>query len=215
MKIHRTLAFLIFLSLALSALALPVQTVKALPPNVIVVRALSFTPPATCGRSWLDPCDLQTAIEKAQAGDEIWVAQGTHKPTRENDRSASFELKNGVTIYGGFSGDGGDIDLSRRDPEQYETILSGEIGEPEKPDDNSYHVVKYVDFTLNAGETPLSLTGLRSKEGMPTAKRALAMSMDGAAESISPAAVRSLPTSPSATIGGFEEAAYTTAAVLN
>jgi hypothetical protein len=47
---------------------------------------------------------LATAIAAAVAGDEIWVAAGTYKPTTGTDRTASFNLKNNVGIYGGFAG---------------------------------------------------------------------------------------------------------------
>ena len=36
-----------------------------------------------CG-SWTTACDLQTAIFNANAGDQIWVAIGTHKPSTSN-----------------------------------------------------------------------------------------------------------------------------------
>jgi len=112
------------------------------------------------GLSWYhaDP-DLQSALQKAQAWDckQIWVAEGMYKPTNSSDRLISFELLDGITIYGGFPTGGGT--LFDRDPNAYETILSGDIATPFDQNDNSYHVVKCEDvnnavldgFTITAG----------------------------------------------------------------
>ena len=35
---------------------------------------------------------------------QIWVAKGTYTPTTGTDRNASFVLRNGFTVYGGFAG---------------------------------------------------------------------------------------------------------------
>jgi len=78
-----------------------------------------------CGDSWANACSLQHALKDLAdgGGDEIWVAAGTYTPgaTRED----TFQLKNGVALYGGFAG----------------TILSGDIGDSGSSADNSYHVV--------------------------------------------------------------------------
>jgi len=57
--------------------------------------------------SWAQACELQTALYIAVPGDQIWVAAGTYKPTTSSNRSASFQLKSGVAIYGGFPAEGG------------------------------------------------------------------------------------------------------------
>ncbi|PNW37119.1 UNVERIFIED_CONTAM: hypothetical protein BEN50_01975 [Euhalothece sp. KZN 001] len=91
------------------------------------------------GSSWNNAyTDLQSAIAAAQSQDEIWVAKGTYKPSDFN-RSDSFTLKNQVEIYGGF--DGTETERSQRNIDLNPTILSGEIGNPNTIDDNSYHVV--------------------------------------------------------------------------
>jgi predicted outer membrane repeat protein len=81
---------------------------------------------------------LQSAITAAQAGDEIWVAAGTYKPTTGTDRTASFTLKNNVAIYGGFAGT--ETARNQRNIASNATILSGEIGASGIAD-NAYHVV--------------------------------------------------------------------------
>ena len=60
---------------------------------------------ATC-MNWVDACgDLQTALDLAVPGDEIWVAEGSYRPDRgTGDRKGTFQLLSGVAIYGGFAG---------------------------------------------------------------------------------------------------------------
>lgn len=93
------------------------------------------------GSSWNNAyTDLQDAITASQDGDQIWVADGTYKPTDGQDRSISFQLKSGVEIYGGFAG--GEASLEARDIESNQTILSGDLGIADDNSDNSYHVVE-------------------------------------------------------------------------
>lgn len=88
---------------------------------------------------WEDTCELQTALVNAAAGDQIWVAAGTYKPTTDTDRTATFQLKSGVAIYGGFPADGGEWET--RNWETNLTTLSGDIGVVGETNDNSYRVV--------------------------------------------------------------------------
>ena len=125
------------------------------------------------GASWTDAfCHLQDALAQAEYGDQIWVAEGTYKPSQDvNDvlaRYEAFELKNGVAVYGGFSGS--ETSLSQRDYENNETILSGDLAGDDganfaNNDENSRHVIIGDDmdettildgFTItggNAGDT--------------------------------------------------------------
>ncbi len=75
------------------------------------------------GSSWQEATnDLQEAIDAAQAGDEIWVAQGVYKAKKlispSKKRSYAFILKEGVSIYGGFAG----TEKSREERERQEGI---------------------------------------------------------------------------------------------
>ena len=61
------------------------------------------------GLSWETAMgDLQDAINASEAGDEVWVAAGTYKPVKLINSSVadsrSFIIKDGVSLYGGFSG---------------------------------------------------------------------------------------------------------------
>ncbi|TVQ39399.1 MAG: hypothetical protein EA370_04750 [Wenzhouxiangella sp.] len=96
---------------------------------------------ANNGSSWTDAfTDLQLALAQAQSGDEIWVAVGTYLPTSdETDRDATFQLKNGVALYGGFAGS--EEELGQRDWQDNPTILSGDINDSTDLDGNSYTVV--------------------------------------------------------------------------
>ena len=83
--------------------------------------------------------DLKEALNNAKAGDEIWVAKGTYKPTTGADRAASFALKDGVEIYGGFSGM--EIERQERNYRDNKTTLSGDLGKSGDNSENSYHVI--------------------------------------------------------------------------
>jgi hypothetical protein len=94
------------------------------------------------GLSWVTAYDdLQDALNEANDGDAIWVAKGTYKPDANdpNNRSISFDLVEGAGLYGGF--DGSETARIERDWTVNETILSGDINQPDDANDNSYHVV--------------------------------------------------------------------------
>jgi hypothetical protein len=114
--------------------------------TTIYVRAAASG--ANDGTSWTDAfTDLQAALAAAVASDEIWVAAGTYRPTATTDRIASFALKNGVGIYGGFAGT--ETMRSQRNTAANVTILSGDLGTVGDATDNSYHVVT-SDGTVTA-----------------------------------------------------------------
>ncbi|MCH8824753.1 MAG: VCBS repeat-containing protein [Planctomycetes bacterium] len=77
------------------------------------------------------------------------MTAGVYKPDRDSDnRDASYEMLNGVVLYGGFVG--GEENLEERDPETNETILSADLQDNDAPNagivvptvfDNSFHVL--------------------------------------------------------------------------
>ena len=104
------------------------------------------------GSSWTDAfTELQSALAVAQAGDEIRVAQGIYRPDFDvnsnghtGDREATFQLLDGVRLYGGYAGFGAPVPDSR-DIAANVTILSGDLNGDDGPDwanndENSYHV---------------------------------------------------------------------------
>ena len=113
---------------------------------------------ANNGTSWQNAYpDLQAALAAATAGQQIWVAAGTYKPTAGTDRAISFKLKAGVAIYGGFAG--GETALEQRNWRTHGTVLSGDLlGNDEgladiygnyTMKDNSYHVVTHDNAARN------------------------------------------------------------------
>jgi hypothetical protein len=92
------------------------------------------------GTSWPQAFpDLQRALAVAIAGDEIWVARGTYRPTQSGDRTTSFRIPSGVAVYGGFLGS--ETQLAQRNWHRNRTVLSGDIGVPDDPGDNSHTIV--------------------------------------------------------------------------
>jgi len=121
------------------------------PQSVLYVQADAAG--AGDGSSWADAYNtLQDALTVAVPGSEIWVAAGKYMPGGPGDRSATFQLRSGVGIYGGFAGT--EVSRSERNPATNLTVLSGDLNgndlevlappdlmsEPSRSD-NSYHVV--------------------------------------------------------------------------
>lgn len=95
---------------------------------------------ANDGSSWTDAyVDLQFAMNIGDEGQQIWVAEGTYKPTDGTDRDQTFTIYDSNEIYGGFNGT--EASLSQRDWKSNPTILSGEIGSLGHAD-NSYNVMR-------------------------------------------------------------------------
>ena len=66
---------------------------------------------------------LGDALNVSKLRDSVWVAKGTYYPTTNDNRDVSFELKKGVSVFGGFSGN--ESKLTERDWQHNRTILSG------------------------------------------------------------------------------------------
>lgn len=126
--------------------------------------------PVHDGSSWATAfLTLQDALAVAADGDEILVAEGVYKPDQggvvtPGDREASFVLKEGLIVRGGFAGYG-EPDPDARDIVAHETILSGDLNANDLwgilfRDDNSYHVV-----TGPASEPPALLDGFTVTAG--------------------------------------------------
>ncbi|NRB51975.1 MAG: hypothetical protein HRU41_30160 [Saprospiraceae bacterium] len=120
------------------------MTVLLLDAKTIFVKAGANGNGASWGQAF---GDLQQALKAAVAGDQIWVARGTYTPTQNNDRKASFQMKEGVAIYGGFAGN--ETQLNQRSINGNKSILSGEIG-TSSLDDNSFTIVYAENVSKSA-----------------------------------------------------------------
>ncbi len=92
--------------------------------------------PVYDGRAWCQAyTSLSEAINAAQPGDTIRVANGTYKPDPtglENPSDATFAMQSGVRIEGGYAGCGAPVP-SARDIDLYETILDGDLNGDDVP----------------------------------------------------------------------------------
>jgi len=152
-NITRIFSILIIILFMLSVT--PFQEVRATGPL--------FAKPVASGSgdcsSWLNACTLQSALGISVSGDVIWAEAGTYKPTSDPaDRNATFQLIDGVALYGGFAGT--ESLLSQRDPAGPASILSGDI------DGNDTQTPIITDLATVAGNTTNSyhvVTGATSQ----------------------------------------------------
>ncbi|MGA2677804.1 MAG: protease pro-enzyme activation domain-containing protein [Sedimentisphaerales bacterium] len=140
------------------------------------------------GYSWADAYNhLQDALQAAKDYNcnEILVAQGIYRPdinsahpNGTSDRETTFQLINGVAVYGGFPAGGGTME--DRKPSVYETILSGDLLQNDRPvaepcdllndpcrADNSYHVVTGSGVTQTAILDGFTIAGGDANAGSP------------------------------------------------
>lgn len=130
-------------------------------PGVLYVKPNGATS-GTCA-TWDTACTLSYALTVASNGDELWLVKGLYKPaTRlnaEDPRSATFTLKYGIALYGGFAGN--EAIRTARAPRTNLTVLSGDLDSNDGVDTfgvvtdtaaitgtNAYHVVYNNDSNV-------------------------------------------------------------------
>lgn len=142
-KLSQVLAFLM-----LACLVSAQSTVYVKTDGVAFTAAANHTSWATATN------DLQAAISamNAASGGNVWVKEGTYKPTTGVDRTIAFTTGMNVNVYGGFQGNETDInqrvreDLNANDSIEpweftYPSIISGDIGVEGDQSDNSYMLI--------------------------------------------------------------------------
>ena len=122
---------------------------------------------ANNGSSWANAyTTLQPALNVASAGDSIWIAEGTYKPTLRPHtgtagattaemRDQSFYLDTDIEIYGGFMGT--ETAISQRNSTSNPVILSGDIDASGNND--CYHVFITKDLSSAAVLDGVTITG--------------------------------------------------------
>lgn len=116
----------------------------------------SLTTGLNDGSSWANAFQgdlgVQAALAAAVSGDDVFVAQGSYRPTNTGARGTSFSLKNGVTLYGGFLG--GEVSPAERPafgsaPSILSADLNGDDGSGSLGD-NSFHVIRTAGTNATA-----------------------------------------------------------------
>ncbi|GMU20319.1 MAG: hypothetical protein AMXMBFR13_04160 [Phycisphaerae bacterium] len=162
-------------------------------------------PPGGNGTDWQHAFnrlnDALAAAALQHGSTSIWVANGIYQPgggytpshgirvPGTTSRTATFQLMNGVKIYGGFVGTETDLTQRPADPDPLtadpatDSILSGDLAGNDLPNfgnngDNSFHVVTgsgtdataVLDgFTITAGNASADQGGgMRVESGSPT-----------------------------------------------
>lgn len=129
------------------------------------------------GSSWENAFHaLQDALGVAVDGCEVRMADGVYLPDRgalvlRGDRRATFKLKKGVAIRGGYAGAGAP-NPDARDTAVWRTILSGDLNGDDRPIadryalwlepsrlDNSLHVVTAIDVDRTTVLDGVRITG--------------------------------------------------------
>ena len=198
LRFKRIVVVMVLVVMGLAALILLLTNASTARANPGIIRVDASAPgPAHDGSSWATAyTNLQAALDTAVYGDELWVADGVYTPTNTTGLTATFALKPGVALYGGFGGYGISETLrTQRDWTIYKSILSGDLDGNDLNTDgnfiaevysdvvgnNAYHVVTAIGvtkvvvldgFTITAGNAknfPYNMgAGLYTSNGSPT-----------------------------------------------
>jgi hypothetical protein len=122
--------------------------------------------PSADGSSWANAYQyLQSALSVAEAGDQIWVAEGVYYPDEgpgqtNDDCISTFALKDNVSIYGGFDPGHGDDTFDERDWQANITVLSGDIDKNDTNVDGNFIAESCNDFQGSNSYHVISSTGI-------------------------------------------------------
>jgi hypothetical protein len=105
------------------------------------------------GSSWQNAYRKLEDALKNTCADTIKIMQGIYKPAVKN-RDSTFVINRSVLLMGGYELSASPSE-SKRDPDNFPTILSGEIGNQNDSTDNSF-----VILNINYTDTTVKLDGL-------------------------------------------------------
>ena len=160
--------WLLAIGLALASLAFTAAPAFACGGTILCVDE-DAPGPSHNGLSWTTAyTNLQDALAAATTGNEIWVAEGVYNPDEgggqiAGNQAASFFLKSGVAIYGGFAGT--ETLRTQRNWLTHITVLSGDLAGNDTADahgvvldwenvvgtDNTYQIVTGGYYSWGSG----------------------------------------------------------------
>ncbi|MDR1586870.1 MAG: right-handed parallel beta-helix repeat-containing protein, partial [Treponema sp.] len=82
---------------------------------------------ANAFRSLGDACDAAGYLPTALAA-EVWIAEGTYRPSETRDKAAYFTVRPNTGYYGGFAGTETAKDGRNPDPTAHRVIITGDLG---------------------------------------------------------------------------------------
>ena len=152
-----------------------------LPTAAQTIRRVTTTGAATGtdGSNWTDQAmSLQAALVVSSNSDQVWIAGGTYKP-HATDRTATFRIREGVQVYGGFAGtEDNTFDPATNDTRirnmdgtfTNETVLSGDLlgndgTRPASPatdpptDEETAALATYNDTRMDNSNTVMRVVG--------------------------------------------------------
>jgi hypothetical protein len=148
------------------ALAASVAMLANLSRAQLVMYVDDDAPSGGTGLSWSSPFrHLQDALAVAPTNTVIRIAGGTHRPDEGAGQVAllpwsTFQLNRKLALYGGYRGLAGGGSPNDRDPQQFVTVLSGDLAQNSPVSwDNCLHVV-----TVNTSST-VTVDGLEIVDG--------------------------------------------------
>ena len=103
---------------------------------------------------------LADTLRHANVGAHLWIKEGSYLPCTDNDRAKSFQVPEGVSVYGGFAGN--ETSEEERNRNDHPSVLSGNIGATGSTTDNTFHVVATIG---NASDQYIRIDGLTIRDG--------------------------------------------------